>query len=121
MSENIEKQRKPIICTFRQLAFTLRALHLWQKKHVDTLHDCWTRGTPTPNTIIRNPKQNDPRKAVAGNFESRIVFPKLLAKWVTETANEQGIAMTPDNAYELLNRVQIAFSGDVQELVKKAN
>lgn len=113
-------QPKPIICTFHQLAFSLQSLHHWQKSHVDTLHDCWLKGAPVPQSRILNPKNYDPRKVQHGNYEARIILPALLKKWVTERASALGIQMTGDNALELLNRVRIAFDGDIGELIQKA-
>jgi hypothetical protein len=113
---------KPIISTFPMLAYSLRSLHHWNKTHVDNLHDIWKRGAPTPNSRIKYPKGYDPRKPQPiGNYEARIVLPTLLSKWVVEVAAEMGVNMTPALALDLLSRVRVAFTGDIQELVKKAN
>ncbi len=117
----IENRPTPIIATFPELFYALKSLHRFQKKHVDNLHDIWMKGAPTPNSRVLNPKGYDPRKAQVGNFESRIVLPTLLSKWVQETAHEVGVDVQPADALELLSRVRIAFTGDLTELMKQAN
>lgn len=83
-------QPKPIITPFWRLAQAFAPLHHWQKKHLDTLHDVWKQGAPSPESRIRNPKGYDPRHPQLGNYEARIVFPTLLATWITEVATAQG-------------------------------
>lgn len=82
---------KPIITPFWRLAQAFAPLHIWRKKHLDSLHDVWKQGAPDPRSNIRNPKGYDPRHPQMGNYEARIVFPGLLAKWITDVAQERGI------------------------------
>lgn len=92
-------QTKPLICTFMQLSAALAPLHLWNPGYVADLHDVWKKGAPTPNSIIRNPKDYDERKQQAGNYEARIVFPSLLAQWIENVATARGIPCTPQQAF----------------------
>lgn len=93
-------QDKPIICTYLQLAAALEPLHLNERSWLDSLHDVWLKGAPTPASIVRNPKGYDPRKVQDGNFESRIIPPPMLAAWVKACADARGI---PLQGYEALN------------------
>lgn len=91
---------KPIICTYLELAAALEPLHMNQRVWLDSLHDVWLKGAPTPTSIIRLPKGYDPRVAQPGNFEARIIPPPLLAAWVKDCATARGI---PLQGYEALN------------------
>lgn len=95
-----------LICTFRELAFSLKAIHQWHKADVDRLHDVWKRGAPTPDSIVRNPKGYDPRKEQSGNVEKRIVIPTALSEWVADTATRRGLAISPTDAVQLVVAVQ---------------
>jgi hypothetical protein len=85
---------KPLFLTWRELLLATYPLHQMRKADVDRLHDVWKKGAPSPGSIVRNPKGYDERLAQAGNFEARLVFPKLLVKWVLETANAKGMNVT---------------------------
>lgn len=92
---------KPMICTFRQLMAATWLLHMGERRYVDNLMDIWKLGAPTPNSIIRDPKNYDPRRASVGNYEARIVFPTALAKWIADVANERGIKLDLSQAYNV--------------------
>lgn len=96
---------KPLILTFQQLAHIFRGLHMWHKPYVDRLHDVWLQGAPSPQSIIRNPKGYDPRKAQVGNYEARIVLPTPLAKWIDEVASERGMSVAAGQAKQLVKTV----------------
>lgn len=81
---------KPIITPFWRLAQAFGPLHGYQRKYLDTLHDVWLKGAPSPQSRLRNPKGYDPRHPQLGNYEARIVFPTHLAKWITDVARERG-------------------------------
>lgn len=85
--------QKPLITTFHELSKNLAPLHMWHKPDVDNLHDIWVKSTPTPNSIIRDPKHNDPRRQRAGNYEARIIVPSMLTQWVIDVANRRGITI----------------------------
>lgn len=95
-----------LICTFRELAYSLKVIHQWRKADVDRLHDVWKRGAPTPDSIVRNPKGYDPRKNQPGNVEKRIVIPNALSEWVADTATRHGQAISPTDAVQLVIAVQ---------------
>lgn len=92
MSKGIELG-KPVIVTFRDLRAALFALHQNIKADVDSLHDVWLTGAPTPDSIILNPKGYDPRMAQAGNIEKRIISPVTLAKWIQDTSARRGMPL----------------------------
>ena len=81
---------KPIICSFPRLLYALRALHMNNAVHVDTLHDVWKMGAPTPQsrTLL---KRYDERVVQAGVQIERIVFPTKLGEWMREVAKERGM------------------------------
>lgn len=86
--------QKPLITTFRDLAHNLAPLHQWFPADVDNLHDIWKAGAVTPNSIVRMPKNYDPRKFQPGNFEARIIIPSMLTQWVVDVCKRRGI--TPE-------------------------
>lgn len=92
--------QKPIIITFRDLAQNFAPLHLWHKPDVDNLHDIWAKGAPTPNSIVRNPKNYDPRLIQYGNYEARIMIPAMLTQWVVDVCQRRGI--TPEVGQRLV-------------------
>jgi hypothetical protein len=92
---------KPLILSWRELAEVMSPLHLWEKGDVDALHDIWKFGAPSPQSRILVLKNYDERKAQAGNFEARIIFPKMLTKWIIDVAFKRGIAMTEMQAIAL--------------------
>jgi len=83
---------KPLVCSFRALADALAPYHRWERHWVDSLHDIWKQGAPTPDSIIRTPRGYDERKdqRKAGNFERRIVFPTPLAQWLQQVTRARG-------------------------------
>jgi hypothetical protein len=89
--KNTTAPPKPIIAPFWRLAQAFAPLHGWHKPHLDTLHDVWKKGAPDPTSRIRNPIGYDPRHPQLGNYEARIVFPNVLAKWIYDVATTRGI------------------------------
>lgn len=108
--------QKPLIITFRDLAHNFAPLHQWYPPDVDNLHDIWSAGAPTPNSIIRNPKHYDPRKLQAGNFEAHIIIPSMLTQWVVDVCKRRGI--TPKVAQQLVSGEPIAFKRERRTKVK---
>jgi len=86
---------KPLIVTFHELWFMLRALHLNDKAWVDRLHDVWKSGTPTPDSRILVPRVYDERKVQPGNVEKRIIVPSDLQKWIVDICKSKGVEATP--------------------------
>lgn len=101
-----KSQEKPLVCTYRQLAFALRRLHAWQPPLLADLHDVWLKGAPTPDSRVQKPQGYDPRKLQAGNLEKRIVLPSLLAKYIEETGKRKGIPMTLADARKLVTAIK---------------
>lgn len=64
--------------TFSDLCDALAPLHLGNPAWIADLHDCWLKGAPSPDSIVRNPHHNDPRNAEQqerfGNVEKRLVL-----------------------------------------------
>lgn len=92
---------KPLNLTWRELHQVMQPLHLNIKAEVDSLHDVWRFGAPIPQSIIRNPKGYDERLPQVGNFESRIVFPTLLAKWIMDVSTRRGFPYSWEQAIAL--------------------
>lgn len=106
-------KEKPFICTFYQLAYALRSLHLYLKPEMDRLHDVWKMGAPSPQSRILNPKIYDPRIPQYGNYEARIVFPTALSNWIKETGAHQGIEMSLKDARKLVKAIQRGLAGRI--------
>lgn len=95
-----------LVLTWRELVYSLKAIHQWRKADVDRLHDIWKQGAPTPDSIVRNPVGYDPRINQAGNVEKRIVLPTPLADWVRDVATRSGLAISPADAVQLVRAMQ---------------
>lgn len=92
---------KTLICTFKQLSDALFDLHLGHQADIDRLHDLWKLGAPTPDSIIRNPKGYDERKAQPGNLEKRIIVPTALTQWIMDVSTRRGMPLTAEQAAAL--------------------
>lgn len=84
---------QPLIVSFLDLVTALAPLHHNERPHVDTLHDLWKRGAPTPDSIILNPKGYDPRKVQAGNVVKRILSPLQVAEWIKDVSTAHGMPL----------------------------
>ena len=84
----------PLMVTFYDLATAMRTLHMWDTRYIDTLHDVWKCGAPTPDSIIRNARGYDERVPQRGNVERRIVLPTKLATWIVEMSALRGYPYT---------------------------
>lgn len=111
MSKAKVKAEKPIICTFYMLQVALQSLHMYDRRHLDTLHDVWLLGAPTPDSRILQPAQNDPRNAQAaiGNLEKRIVAPGKLRAWMLDVAKARGIDGSAQAADKLIDGMGMAW------------
>ena len=105
---------KPVTCTFLQLVGATWALHQGERAWIDSLFDIWKMGAPTPNTIIRNPQGYDPRKRQPGNYEARIVFPTVLAKWITDCAHARGIDLDINQGFTVAMGHEPIMSESIQ-------
>jgi hypothetical protein len=94
---------KPMFVSFVDLYGMFAPLHMGVKAHVDTLHDIWLAGAPSPDSIIRNPKGYDPRIKQAGNDERRLCMYIPLAKWIVDVSAERGMPYTLKQAINILN------------------
>ena len=114
MSRPAVNAGKPIICTFRQLARATLALHQGERRYMDTLHDVWKLGAPTPNSRIMRPKNYDERLRQRGNYEARIVFPTALAKWIIDVATARGIPIDAALAFSMAAGDDVDFQKRIQ-------
>lgn len=96
-----ELELKPLVLTWRELFSAMFALHLGEKADVDALHDIWKFGAPIPQSRILKPKGYDERLEQAGNFEARVVFPKMLVKWIVDVSTRRGFPFTEVQAIAL--------------------
>ncbi len=92
---------KPLTVTWRELCLAMAALHLFEKADVDALHDVWKFGAPLPESRVLNPVGYDERKAQRGNYEARVVFPMMLAKWIMDVSNRRGFPYNEAQAIAL--------------------
>jgi hypothetical protein len=99
----IIEQGKPLLTTFVELRDALSPLHIHQKAWVDSLHDVWKKGAPTPDSIIRSPKGYDERLRQAGNVEKRIVLPTPLADWIMQVSAARGTPVNFKQAMRMVN------------------
>lgn len=107
----------PLTCTFRQLARTFLPLHQMERRYLDTLHDVWKRGAPTPNSRITQPKGYDERLRQRGNYEARIVPAPWLAAWVYDVATARGIPMDTALALKLIEGDDLELPKPIQQRV----
>lgn len=109
---------QPLICTFRQLARTMLPLHQMERRYLDTLHDVWRRGAPTPNSIIRRPKNYDERLRQRGNYEARIVPAPWVAAWVRDVATERGFPIDDALALKIMEGDDMDLPTPIQQRVE---
>jgi hypothetical protein len=102
----------PTFVTFWQLNYALQRLHLNEQRHIDTLHDVWMKGAPSPDSIVRDPRGYDPRKVQAGNVEKRLLLPTQIAAWVEDVTKTRGIACTAEQALYMVQGVAKIFSDE---------
>lgn len=88
--------------TFVELCTALRPLHQFDPSMVNDLHDVWKQGAPSPDTIIRNPKDYDERKRQAGNVEKRLMLPLPLMGWIERATAKRGMPVSAAQAAALL-------------------
>lgn len=93
---------KPIFATFPELMTTFTLLHQGDLNLVSELHDIWKLGAPSPDSIIRNPRDYDERKRQPGNYEARLIFPTSLMKWVKDAAARRGMQLSDAQVAALL-------------------
>lgn len=93
---------EPVFVSFVDLYGMFAPLHMGHKPYVDTLHDVWVMGSPSPSSIIRNPKGYDERKVQAGNVEKRLLLYIPLAKWITDVSASRGMPYTMKQAMNIL-------------------
>ena len=87
--------RPPLIVTYPELCALFAKLHLWQKPYLDSLHDVWASGAPTPDSIIRNPRHYDERKRQPGNHVKRIVPESQVRAWAETVGAARGLYTPP--------------------------
>src|SRR5688572_4992993 len=98
---------KPLFVSFRQLRDAFMMLHLGDMSMIADLHDVWKQGAPSPDSIIRHPKEYDERKRQAGNVEKRLILPTVLMGWILTASQKRGIPFSAAQAAALLEgRVQ---------------
>jgi hypothetical protein len=100
--ENTTDVLKPMFATFYELSHALQDLHLWNPAQLARLHDVWLIGAPSPRSIVRNPKEYDPRKKQDGNFEARLILPTKLAEWIVEVSTARGMPLTIKQATNMV-------------------
>ena len=98
-----ELRPKPLFLTFRELWAVTYALHLGEKRWVDTLHDVYVSGAPSPQSIIRDPRGYDERKAQPGNDVERLILPTKFAAWVMDVSRARGYPYSMKQAMGLLH------------------
>lgn len=103
-------QIKPLSLTFRELRDVFAPLHLFDPVMVDDLHDIWKMGAPTPDSIIRDPREYDERRRQPGNFEARLILPTQLMKWILSATAKRGMPISAAQAAALLEgKVQLTW------------
>ena len=93
---------KPLVVTFVELRDALTPLHLGRKPWVDSLHDVWKQGAPSPDSRILAPNGYDERRTQAGNVEKRLVLPAPLAAWIVQVSAARGIPYTLGQALSIV-------------------
>ena len=89
--------------TFGQLLYSLRSVHMNNKTDIDTLHDLWLLGAPTPDSRLLDMKAYDPRLYQPANVEKRIIIPEKLATWIEETAKSNGLEYRAGDGLRAVN------------------
>ncbi len=96
-----------LVVTFVELRDALAPLHLGRKPWVDSLHDVWKQGAPSPDSRILVPEGYDERQTQPGNVEQRLVLPTPLAQWIVQISAARGIPYTFGQALSI-------FAGQAQ-------
>lgn len=86
----LDKAPRLVSVTFKELSDALMPLHMHEKRWVDALHDVWKQGAPTPDSIIRNPRDYDERFKQRGNVEKRLLLPTPAAAWIMQVSAARG-------------------------------
>ena len=92
----------PLVVTFVELRDALAPLHLGRKPWVDSLHDVWKQGAPSPDSRILAPKGYDERRKQAGNVEKRLVLLSPLAQWIVQVSAARGIPYSLGQALSMV-------------------
>ncbi len=83
-----------LVVTFVELRDALAPLHLGRKSWVDSLHDVWKQGAPSPDSRVLVPDGYDERQTRPGNVEKRLVLPTPLAGWIVQVSAARGMPYT---------------------------
>jgi len=94
---------KPLFLTFVELSSVTWSLHMGDRRYLSTLHDVWLCGAPHPRAIIRDARNNDPRKTVAGNHEERLILPTKFCTWVMDVSAARGHPYSMRQAMAMLH------------------
>lgn len=100
-NENVT-QYKPVFVSFVDMYGMFAPLHMGVKAHVDTLHDIWLMGAPSPNSIVLSPKGYDPRVMRPGDFECRLLMYIPLSQWIVDVSAARGFPYTVRQALNML-------------------
>lgn len=92
---------KAFFVTWLQLYAITIPVHRNDGGAVKRLHDIWKVGAPSPQSRIQHTRGYDERKYTPGNYEARLVFPKLLMVWVKEESQRQGLAITDEDVRKI--------------------
>lgn len=92
---------QPLTVTWPQLWVAMLPFHQGEKGWVDSLHDVWRKGAPTPYSIIRDPKHYDERKAQPMNQMARILPSTWVAAWLQDVASARGMPITARQAVNI--------------------
>ncbi len=103
MTDAADLKLKPLFLTFRELWMVTYPLHLGEKRWVDTLFDVYKLGAPGPQSIIRDPRGYDERKAQPGNDVERLILPTKFAAWVMDVSAARGHPYSQRQAMNLLH------------------
>lgn len=93
---------KPLVLTWRELWEIMLPLHQREKAVLDSLHDIWKQGAPSPDSRILRPTHFDERLPQAGNVVKRLVLPTPLRKWIVEVSARRGYPYSDAQAAALL-------------------
>lgn len=100
---NVTHDIPPVFVAFVDLRNAFYPLHHGDHDMVSDLHDVWKAGAPSPDSIIRNPKEYDERKRQAGNVEKRLILPTLLMGWIVNASNKRGMPLSAAQAAALID------------------
>ncbi len=91
-----------LVVTFADLRDALAPLHLGRRPWVDSLHDLWKLGAPSPDSRIFVSLGYDERQRQPGSVEKRLVLPTPLAQWIIQISAARGIPYTFAQAMSIL-------------------